>query len=126
MTKPAAGRYVIYNRALSGSGEKLALTYPGQEKSPLILTPLDRNSKQIWVLSDYSSDLSYIRPDSVSNTEVGMSSGSPVVLPPGGYVWTLTSSSDGYTIQDGGKTIYWNIAEADDNTKVNPSPYSSE
>lgn len=46
MSRPPAGNYVIYNRVLSTSGEKLALTFNGQSQT-VTVKPLDKNASQI-------------------------------------------------------------------------------
>ncbi|KAF9529848.1 hypothetical protein CPB83DRAFT_905694 [Crepidotus variabilis] len=117
MSKPTAGRYVIYSRVLSSTGQKLSLTYSGNQNEGLTITPLANTPKQMWVIKDSSSTTSYISPYTSSGDEVGWGAG-PVVLPPGGYVWTLRGGDWGYTIQDGAKTAYWSVGNAAVNTKV--------
>lgn len=46
MSRPAAGRYVLYNRILGAAGEKLAMTYQGGGKG-VIVTPLNYAPSQI-------------------------------------------------------------------------------
>ena len=47
MTAPASGNYVIYNRALSSAGDKLAITWTGAIKDPLTVEKLVSNNNQI-------------------------------------------------------------------------------
>ncbi|KAF9531540.1 CCL1 lectin [Crepidotus variabilis] len=120
MSKVAAGRYVIYSRALTPTGQKLALTFSGTQKEALTISPLANAPKQIWVVKDYNSTTSTIGPDTSNRDQVGNGGGVPVVLPPGGYTWTMQVVDSGYIIQDGGKSAssYWNVGDATDGTKV--------
>jgi CCL2 lectin-like len=45
MSKPAAGNYVIYNRVLSPTGDKLAITFNGQNANATV-QPLSYNASQ--------------------------------------------------------------------------------
>jgi len=46
MSKPAPGNYIIYNRVLGHTGQKLAITFTGQDK-PATVTPLSYTNEQI-------------------------------------------------------------------------------
>ena len=45
MSKPPAGLYIIYNRVLSPTGEKLAITYNG-ERNAVTVTPFSDSPVQ--------------------------------------------------------------------------------
>jgi hypothetical protein len=53
MSKPSAGDYVIYNRVLSPTGEKLALSFNGQNQT-VTVKPLDKGDGQIVSISSAS------------------------------------------------------------------------
>lgn len=109
MSRPAAGRYVIYNRVLSPTGQKLAISYrndgPGATVTALSGTPAPY---QIWDVRDFDSRTQSINQDS-SNLQCGWGDGFVSLLPPGNYVWVIRSSDTGYTIQDGGESNNWGI-----------------
>ena len=111
MSKPSAGRYVIYHRVLSPSGEKLAITFNGQSNYATV-TPLTNSNSQIWNVRDYNSTTQSVSPVSNSGLQCGWGNGGVVVLPAGGYVWIIRNTDSGYTIQDGGRTAYWGVDEA--------------
>ena len=46
MSKPAPGNYIIYNRVLGHTGQKLAITFTGQDK-PATVTPLSYTNEQV-------------------------------------------------------------------------------
>ncbi|KAG2005032.1 hypothetical protein CC2G_003530 [Coprinopsis cinerea AmutBmut pab1-1] len=111
----SAGNYIIYNRVLSPRGEKLALTYPGRQRTPVTVSPLDGSSEQAWILRSYDSNSNTwtISPVGSPNSQIGWGAGNvPVVLPPNNYVWTLTLTSGGYNIQDGKRTVSWSLNNA--------------
>lgn len=70
MSRPAPGSYIIYNRALSPSGEKLAITFVGQGNT-LTVTPKTNSTTQIvrCVSSVFSNYLTTRYPISNSLVE---------------------------------------------------------
>ncbi|PBK78946.1 hypothetical protein ARMGADRAFT_1093633 [Armillaria gallica] len=40
------------------------------------------------------------------------------VLPAHSYVWTIRETDTGVTIQDGGRTVFWGLANASENSQV--------
>ncbi|KAK6360948.1 hypothetical protein TWF730_007063 [Orbilia blumenaviensis] len=118
MTRPAPGDYIIYNRVLSCSGQKLAITYCNKG-GPVTVTPLTQLREQIWTIKNYSDGKTqHIIPKKDDNLEVGWGKTGAVVIPPGNYVWTIRDGDDGYTIQDGARTKNWGVEKAVANTKV--------
>jgi len=102
--EPAVGTYYIYNRVLSPIGDKLAITYQGENKYAIV-TPLKNSTAQQWVIAN-----SNVSPATDKTNQVGWGSEGAIVLPPGGYVWVITKGSLGdYTFEDGGRTAYWSL-----------------
>jgi hypothetical protein len=120
MSAPPAGSYVIYNRVLSPTGDKLAITFGGQGKN-LTVTPLTNASTQIWQIGSGTGTQTVV-PASNTGLQVGWGNPGPVPLTPGGYVWTIRTGDNGYTIQDGGKTASWNLPSATGNSDVAITP----
>ncbi|PPQ68409.1 hypothetical protein CVT26_006081 [Gymnopilus dilepis] len=122
MSRPAPGCYAIYNRVLSPTGEKLAITYNGKGNT-LTVTPFRNNSdSQIWQISNYDSNTQAVVPNNDGSLQVGWGNAGAVVLPAHAYVWTIRSGYDGFTIQDGGKTQNWHLNNATDNALVAIAP----
>ncbi|KAF9795706.1 hypothetical protein IEO21_11077 [Rhodonia placenta] len=117
MSRPSAGTYIIYNRVLSPTGEKLAFTFTGQNKTQTV-TPLSNNETQKWIIKDYNSNTQTISPESNANLQAAWGDQGVTVLPAGAYVWVIRSTDSGYTIQDGKQTVYWGVADAVDNANV--------
>ena len=46
MSRPSAGNYIIYNRVLSQTGQKLAITYHGDNQYPTV-EPFGNNRNQV-------------------------------------------------------------------------------
>jgi len=111
MSKPADGTYVIVNRVLSPNDEKLAITFNGEGNTATV-TPLSSSPSQRWIVKNYDAKTQSVTPVSATNLQAGWGSGVVTVIPAGGYVWTLRSSDTGYTIQDGGVTVFWGVANA--------------
>ncbi|KZP02658.1 hypothetical protein FIBSPDRAFT_969741 [Athelia psychrophila] len=111
------GTYVIYNRVLSPLGEKLAITFNGSNQGATVKALANGDASQQWIIGGPIGDAQPISPASPSGLQAGWGDG-VVVLPAGNYVWSIKSSSDGYTIQDGGKTQNWNLQSATVASKV--------
>ncbi|KAG9224205.1 hypothetical protein CCMSSC00406_0004704 [Pleurotus cornucopiae] len=104
------GTYYIVNHMLSPSGQKLALTFNG-ENNTVTVTPLINATNQAWAIKDYGDGKTQsVSPVSSPHLQIGMGSGVIKVLSAGGYVWTLRSTPSGATIQDGGVTVFWGLA----------------
>ncbi|EIW83809.1 hypothetical protein CONPUDRAFT_119225 [Coniophora puteana RWD-64-598 SS2] len=117
MSKPSPGRYVIYHRIQSSSGERLAITYNGQNGYPTV-NPLTYEDNQIWIIQNYNDTTQSISPASNSNLQCGWGDNAVIVLPPQAYVWIIRNNASGYTIQDGGQTVYWGLDEAEEKQNV--------
>jgi len=138
MSKPSDGSYTIYNRVLSPTGAKLAITYGGHLNESLTVSPLTRSSGQVvcafnlviilyidchvclqWILSGGSNTTSNIIPNDGSNNQIGGGSNRTlVVLSPGGYEWKLTGSDEGFVVQNGDSTEFWSLPSAQDGATV--------
>jgi len=119
MSKPSDGSYTIYNRVLSPTGAKLAITYGGHLNESLTVSPLTRSSGQVWILRGGSNTTSNITPNDGSNNQIGGGSNRTlVVLSPGGYEWKLTGSDEGFVVQNGDSTEFWSLPSAQDGATV--------
>ncbi|CCO37692.1 hypothetical protein BN14_11851 [Rhizoctonia solani AG-1 IB] len=120
-----AGVYIIYNRVLSPTGQRLAMTF-NETDEPITVTPLDPSSpNQRWVIENYEYDqqrattLQHVKPQMNQELEAGWGE-SIVVLPAGDYVWGITKDGSAYTIKDGDKEISWSIHSAIQGSNVVP------
>ncbi|KAF8198045.1 hypothetical protein BJ912DRAFT_952872 [Pholiota molesta] len=122
MSKPPSGIYAIYNRVLSPAGEKLALNFNGQSQT-VTVKPLDRSDAQIWNIVDYHDGKTQsLTPKSSSSLQAAWGDNVVSVQPAGGYVWMIRSIDSGYTIQDGGLTVFWGITSANVNGNASIGP----
>ncbi|OJA15415.1 hypothetical protein AZE42_13912, partial [Rhizopogon vesiculosus] len=71
-----------------------------------------------WVIADYDTKTQSVSPQSAQNLQAAWGSGFVTVLPAGNYVWTIRYTDTGYTIQDGGVTVFWGVANAVDGAEV--------
>ncbi|KAG8736431.1 hypothetical protein FRC12_017610 [Ceratobasidium sp. 428] len=115
-TQPEPGVYCIYNRVLSESGHQLAMTYNG-DNQPITVTPLDSmNTAQHWMIENYNENQFVIpraNPDLKANWEESV-----MYTRAGGHpCWTILQDK-GYFIQDGRRTTFWSIDDADDGATV--------
>ncbi|KAF4616896.1 hypothetical protein D9613_008766 [Agrocybe pediades] len=117
MSRPNQGSYVIYNRVLSPTGDKLAITFTGQNNT-LTVTPMTKSSNQVFNLTNNDTNTMFVVPQSSSGLQVGWGSNGATPMTPGGYVWTIKSSDAGYTIQDGGMSQNWHLDKAANNANV--------
>ncbi|THH31743.1 hypothetical protein EUX98_g2419 [Antrodiella citrinella] len=117
MSRPAPGRYVIYNRVLSPSGQKLAMSYKNGDSGATV-TALNYAPYQVWEVQNYDSRTQSISPQG-TNLQCAWGDGFISVLPAGGYVWVIIGNDDGYTIQDGGESNSWGVDSAVDSHLVN-------
>jgi hypothetical protein len=114
MSKPEPGNYVIYNRVLSPTGEKLALSFNGEnqtvtvepfsDRSNLLASisslpyPLYSNVFLQWSIVDYSDGRTQsLSPKNRGDLQAAWGSNVVTVLTAGSYVWTIRSSDSGYT-----------------------------
>ncbi|KAF5347773.1 hypothetical protein D9756_010311 [Leucocoprinus leucothites] len=119
MSKPAAGNYYIINRVLSPAGKDLSITFKGQNQYATVTALSDSDQNQVWVIRDAGAATQSISPASNPNLQVGWGSSGAMVLPPGGYVWTIAQVAvDTYTIQDGGRTAFWGVTNATENEGI--------
>jgi len=117
MSRPSEGVYVIVNRVLSPKGEELAITFNGEKKATT-LTPKAGSNVQKWRLKNYDAKTMSVTPINAGNLQAAWGNGFVTVLPAGNFVWTIKSSDTGYTIRDGGETVFWGTAHAAANQDV--------
>ncbi|KIO22026.1 hypothetical protein M407DRAFT_10106 [Tulasnella calospora MUT 4182] len=98
MSKPQDGTYYIINRVESPIGERLCLTFTGENQRP---------TWQITTFSDGNTQS--IVPVANSGLECAWGPGVVVVSSAGLHVWAIRSSDSGYTIKDGGETQVWGL-----------------
>ncbi|OAX40927.1 hypothetical protein K503DRAFT_768162 [Rhizopogon vinicolor AM-OR11-026] len=115
--RPAPGVYAIVNRVLSPNDERLAITFNGSDQ-PATATVRTDSPAQRWVIADYDTRTQSVSPQSSQNLQAAWGSGFVTVLPAGNYVWTIRNTDTGYTIQDGGVTVFWGVANAVDGAEV--------
>ncbi|KAG2090599.1 uncharacterized protein F5147DRAFT_25996 [Suillus discolor] len=117
MTKPPRGTYVIVNRVLSPTDERLAITFNGPEQ-PLTVNTRTDFSNQRWIVQDYDQNTKSLVPVDATALQVAWGADCATVLPAHNYVWTIRETDSGYTIQDGGVTVFWGVANAVNNATV--------
>ncbi|KAG0707081.1 hypothetical protein DFH29DRAFT_75286 [Suillus ampliporus] len=115
--RPPAGIYVIVNRVLSPNDERLAINFNGSDK-PLTVKIRADSAPQRWIVKDYDAKTQAVVPESAPSLQAAWGSGFVTVLPQHNYVWTIRQTNSGYTIQDGGVTVYWGLADAVNDAKV--------
>jgi len=117
MSRPPAGDYVIYNRVLSPTGQKLAITFHGNNKN-VTVRPWASTTNQVWTLEDYDRKTQSVSPKNAGRLQAAWGDNVVQVMNAGGYVWTIRGSNSGYTIQDGGVTVHWGVASATNGASV--------
>ncbi|KAG8725803.1 hypothetical protein FRC11_001451 [Ceratobasidium sp. 423] len=118
------GIYVIYSRVLNAQGQRLALTFNGDQK-PITVTPVElRNTKQRWMIEKFGSDhfggVSYrFQPEGNPGLEVGW--GKAVFTQPmGSSNWSVCNEESGSIIRDCWRTVSWSINSATNGAEVVP------
>jgi len=123
-TTPARGTYIISSRASPG-GERLAITYNGQSNAVTVTPKKDTSVTQYWIISsfgEFGSGKSTVVPYNSQRDQAAWGKGYVTVLPAGNYVWILEETAGGWTIQDGGKTAFWGLDQATQNSQVTIGP----
>ncbi|KAJ8594647.1 hypothetical protein M405DRAFT_729471, partial [Rhizopogon salebrosus TDB-379] len=96
---------------------RLAITFNGPDR-PATMTVRTDDPAQRWIIGDFDSKTQSVAPTSAPNLQAAWGSGFVTVLPAGGYVWTIRQTDTGYTIQDGGVSVFWGVANAVSGTEV--------
>ncbi|KAG1790827.1 uncharacterized protein HD556DRAFT_1445847 [Suillus plorans] len=118
MTKPPApGTYVIVNKALSPNNERLAITYNGLDQ-PLTVNIKTDSSHQRWIVQDHDQNTKSLVPVDATALQAAWGADCATALPAHSYVWTITETDSGYSIQDGVGTAFWGVADAVDNAPL--------
>ncbi|KAG1861414.1 hypothetical protein C8R48DRAFT_774160 [Suillus tomentosus] len=107
---PVPGTYVIVNEALSPTNERLAITYNGLDQ-PLTVNIKTDSSHQL----DHDQNTNFLVPVDATALRAAWGADCATALPAHSYVWTITETDSGYTIQDGVGTAFWGVADAVDN-----------
>ncbi|KAK0191495.1 hypothetical protein F5146DRAFT_1224223 [Armillaria mellea] len=118
MSKPAPGTYKIINRVLSVNNKQLAITANAEGKAATVTEESSSNTAQQWVIADFDSNTQSLAPVARPSLQAAWGSGFMTVLPASGYVWTIRETDTGLTIQDGGRTAFWGLATASENSEV--------
>ncbi|KAF5347775.1 hypothetical protein D9756_010313 [Leucocoprinus leucothites] len=113
---PAPGVYYIVNRVLSPTGEKLAMTFEGKGELAKAM-PLTNSAAQRWIIGKFDAKTQSVSPADSPSLQAGWGKG-VIILPAGNYVWTIRKEDDGYTIQDGGVTVYWGLDHAKEGESI--------
>ncbi|KAK7692676.1 hypothetical protein QCA50_004309 [Cerrena zonata] len=111
------GDYVIYSRALSNFGQKLAISFNGND-TYATLKPLGYSQDQIWTLRNYNGRTLSVSPRCSLHLQAAWGSEGVKVMPEGNYVWTFTNNGEGFIIQDGDMTKYWGVSFANSSTNI--------
>ncbi|KAG1821252.1 hypothetical protein EV424DRAFT_1488299 [Suillus variegatus] len=125
MTKPPApGTYVIVNKALSPTNERLAITYNGLNQ-PLTVNIKTDSSHQRWIVQDHDQNTKSLVPVDATTLQAAWGEDCATARPAHSYVWTITETDSGYRrvpprsfIQDGVGTAFWGVADAVDNAPL--------
>ncbi|KAG8913683.1 hypothetical protein FRC01_004430 [Tulasnella sp. 417] len=116
MSKIPDGTYYIVNRILSPKGERLAITFNGDNKVAT-LTALTNAESQKWKIETYPGkpETQYVSPIPNGALQAGTTGfpGPMTVLPFNAYIWSIYSSDTGYTIKDAGNKWLWGATAAD-------------
>ncbi|PBK70938.1 hypothetical protein ARMSODRAFT_934509 [Armillaria solidipes] len=118
MSKPAPGTYKIINRVLSVNNKQLAITANAEGKAATVTEESSSNTAQQWVIADFDSNTQSMAPVARPSLQAAWGSGFMTVLPAHSYVWTIRETDIGVTIQDGGRTAFWGLANASGNSQV--------
>jgi len=121
-TTPALGTYIISSRARSPDGERLAITYNGRSNAVTVTPKKDTSVTQHWIIGEFGSGKSTVVPYNSQRDQAAWGEGFVTILPAGGYVWILEETAGGWTIQDGGKTQFWGLDQATQNSQVTIGP----
>ncbi|KAK0215730.1 hypothetical protein IW262DRAFT_232650 [Armillaria fumosa] len=118
MFTPAPGTYKIINRVLSVNNKRLAITANAEGKPANVTEEASSNTAQQWVIADFDSNTQSMAPVARPSLQAAWGSGVVTVLPAKGYVWTIRETDTGITIQDGGRTAFWGVASASEDSQV--------
>ncbi|PBK98700.1 hypothetical protein ARMGADRAFT_1161990 [Armillaria gallica] len=118
MSKPAPGTYKIINRVLSVNNKRLAITANAEGKAANVTEEVSSNTAQQWVIADFDSNTQSMAPIARPSLQAAWGSGVVTVLPANSYVWTIRETDTGITIQDGGRTAFWGVANASEDSQV--------
>jgi len=110
LARPPAGNYLIYNRVLSPTGQKLAITFQGADQYATV-EPFGYNKSQVWKLQDYDAYTQAIVPVEATSLQAAWGDQGVKVIEAGNYVWAVRDGDEGYTIQDGDLTAEWGITK---------------
>ncbi|CAE6434236.1 unnamed protein product [Rhizoctonia solani] len=118
------GTYLIYNRVQNAQGQRLAITFNGDQK-PVTVTPVGlRNTKQRWIIERFGPDhfggSGYrVVPEENPGLEVGW--GKAIFTQPmGSSNWSIYNEESGAIIKDCERRVSWSINSATDGAEVIP------
>ncbi|KIO21176.1 hypothetical protein M407DRAFT_29169 [Tulasnella calospora MUT 4182] len=111
MSKPQDGTYYIINRVESPIGERLCLTFTGENQRPTVTAKSDSEAQRArWQITTFSDgNTQSIVPVANTGLECAWGPGVVVVSSAGLHVWAIRSSDSGYTIKDGSETQVWGL-----------------
>ena len=115
MSRPPPGNYIIYSRILGPTGQKLAITFHGDDRfatvepyghqknqvvrNPLFSVIISINHYRYlqWDLQNYDENTQAVVPVEATNLQAAWGDEGVKVLKAGNYVWTIRGSEEGYT-----------------------------
>ncbi|OJA18342.1 hypothetical protein AZE42_06209 [Rhizopogon vesiculosus] len=115
------GVYAIISNVFSAEDEALVITYNGVNQ-PVTVTVWTDNPTQHWVIGGDDTEPQCVSPESAQDLQPAWGDNFVTVLLAVNYVWTISNHGTGYTIQDGGLTVFWGVADAVDGAGVTIGP----
>ncbi|KIJ42663.1 hypothetical protein M422DRAFT_170827 [Sphaerobolus stellatus SS14] len=125
------GTYQVINRVLDPAGNKLALTFNGNQ-ALITVQPVSNNSNQLWVLTDFSNPTvtgNSLAPLNSGGFQVGPVGNFPTslaALPFDEFVWPSTNVDGSFRVSDGEFDFFWGLNNATDGAEVQVSQLTGQ
>ncbi|OAX32154.1 hypothetical protein K503DRAFT_870302 [Rhizopogon vinicolor AM-OR11-026] len=105
------GVYAIINNVFSHEDEALVITFNGINE-PVTVTVWTDDPAQHWVIAGDDTMAQCVSPEGAQDLQPAWGDHFVTVLLGVNYVWTIKNRGTGYTIQDGGQTVFWGVEDA--------------